>query len=332
MRCSGAAGLGDLGRQFPAGPETPAGIASAELLRAVLGRVVDAGYRPSSLDLTIVAARPRLAGHLDEMRLAIAGLVGLDADRVNVKASTGNLEGWEGAGRGISATAVASRRPGRPAHRSDDRSACSTRSAASQRELVPLEPGHVRIYSCGPTVYGPAHIGNFRSFLFADLLVRYLRYRGLRVTWVMNITDIDDKIIRGAAAQGISIGELAQRWTERFLADAAALRMTPPDVLPRATEHIAEIVALIATLLERGTPIGPTTARSSSGSPPGRPTGGWPGSTRTSSGSASGSRPTSTARTTSATSPCGRGPSRASRPGRRRSARAGRAGTSSARR
>ena len=67
---------------------------------------------------------------------------------------------------------------------------------------MPLEPGHVRIYSCGPTVYGPAHIGNFRSFLFADLLVRHLRYRGLRVTWVMNITDIDDKIIRGAAADG----------------------------------------------------------------------------------------------------------------------------------
>jgi 2-C-methyl-D-erythritol 4-phosphate cytidylyltransferase/2-C-methyl-D-erythritol 2,4-cyclodiphosphate synthase len=103
----GACGLGDLGRQFPAGPETPAGIASAELLRAVLGRVVDAGYRPSSLDLTIVAARPRLAGHLDAMRLAIAGLVGLDPDRVNVKASSGNLEGWEGAGRGISASAVA---------------------------------------------------------------------------------------------------------------------------------------------------------------------------------------------------------------------------------
>ena len=62
----------------------------------------------------------------------------------------------------------------------------------------------MRIYSCGPTVYGPAHIGNFRSFLFADLLVRYLRYRGLRVTWVMNLTDIDDKIIRGAAAEGIT--------------------------------------------------------------------------------------------------------------------------------
>jgi cysteinyl-tRNA synthetase len=121
-----------------------------------------------------------------------------------------------------------------------------------KRELVPLEPGHVRIYSCGPTVYGPAHIGNFRSFLFADLLVRYLRYRGLRVTWVMNITDIDDKIIRGAAAQGISIGALTGRWTDRFLADAAALRMTPPEVLPRATEHIPEITALIETLIAGG--------------------------------------------------------------------------------
>ena len=120
------------------------------------------------------------------------------------------------------------------------------------RPLEPLEPGHVRIYSCGPTVYGPAHIGNFRSFLFADLLVRHLRARGLRVTWVMNVTDIDDKIIRGAAADGVSTGELADRWTAQFLADADALGMTRPDVLPRATEHIPQIVDLVATLLERG--------------------------------------------------------------------------------
>ena len=120
------------------------------------------------------------------------------------------------------------------------------------RPLEPLEPGHVRVYSCGPTVYGPAHIGNFRSFLFADLLVRYLRYRGLRVTWVMNLTDIDDKIIRGAAAEGATIGELAERYTARFLDDADALGMTRPDVLPRATEHIPQITDLVATLLERG--------------------------------------------------------------------------------
>jgi cysteinyl-tRNA synthetase len=120
------------------------------------------------------------------------------------------------------------------------------------RPLEPLEPGHVRIYSCGPTVYGPAHVGNFRSFLFADLLVRYLRYRGLRVTWVMNLTDIDDKIIRGAAAEGITTGELTERFAERFVADADALGMTRPDVLPRATGHIPQIAELVASLLDKG--------------------------------------------------------------------------------
>ena len=119
------------------------------------------------------------------------------------------------------------------------------------RPLAPIDGETVRIYSCGPTVYGPAHIGNFRSFLFADLLVRYLRWRGQPVRWVMNITDIDDKIIRGAAAAGTSIGELADRYLALFLEDAASLRMTTPDVLPRATAHIDEIVALISTLLER---------------------------------------------------------------------------------
>ena len=120
------------------------------------------------------------------------------------------------------------------------------------RPLEPLEAGHVRVYSCGPTVYGPTHIGNFRSFLFADLLVRHVRWSGWRVTWAMNVTDIDDKIIRGAAAAGASIGELAERWLRQFLADAAALRMTAPDVLPRATNHIADMVSLITTLLDRG--------------------------------------------------------------------------------
>ncbi len=120
------------------------------------------------------------------------------------------------------------------------------------RPLEPLRPGHVGIYSCGPTVYGASHVGNFRSFLFADVLVRYLRYRDLDVTWVMNVTDVDDKIIGGANEAGVSIEQLADRWLERFLADARALRMTPPDVLPRATEHIAGMVALIQTLLDRG--------------------------------------------------------------------------------
>jgi len=124
--------------------------------------------------------------------------------------------------------------------------------AGTTRELVPLEPGHVRVYSCGPTVYGPAHVGNFRSFLFADLLVRYLRYRGLRVTWVMNITDVDDKIIKGARAEGVSIGEVSERYRGSFLADVKTIGMTMPDVMPSATEHIPQMVDLIGKLLERG--------------------------------------------------------------------------------
>jgi len=119
------------------------------------------------------------------------------------------------------------------------------------RPFEPIEPELVRIYTCGPTVYGPTHIGNFRSFLSADLLVRYLRYRGFRVKWVMNVTDIDDRIIKGAAAAGVSIAELGDRYTNRFVADAAALRMTP-DVMPRATEYIPQMVDLIQKLLAGG--------------------------------------------------------------------------------
>ena len=124
--------------------------------------------------------------------------------------------------------------------------------SGSLQALGPLEPGHVRVYSCGPTVYGPAHVGNFRSFLFADLLVRHLRWRGLRVTWVMNLTDVDDKIIAGAAAEEIGIDALAERWIARFLEDARTLRMTRPDVMPRATEHVPEMVSLLERLLAAG--------------------------------------------------------------------------------
>jgi 2-C-methyl-D-erythritol 4-phosphate cytidylyltransferase/2-C-methyl-D-erythritol 2,4-cyclodiphosphate synthase len=102
----GGAGLGDLGRLFPAGPETPRGIASTELLGGVVRRVAEAGLRPRSIDLTVVGRRPWLGPHLEAMRSVIAETCGLPTDRVSVKASTGNLDGMEGAGRGLSALAV----------------------------------------------------------------------------------------------------------------------------------------------------------------------------------------------------------------------------------
>jgi 2-C-methyl-D-erythritol 4-phosphate cytidylyltransferase / 2-C-methyl-D-erythritol 2,4-cyclodiphosphate synthase len=101
----GAAALGDLGRLFPSDRSTPAGIASRTLLASVVERLAEAGWRPSSADVTIVAARPRLAGRLDEMRESIAAILAVGLDRVSVKASTGNLDGSEGAGRTISAFA-----------------------------------------------------------------------------------------------------------------------------------------------------------------------------------------------------------------------------------
>jgi cysteinyl-tRNA synthetase len=116
----------------------------------------------------------------------------------------------------------------------------------------PLESGHVRMYSCGPTVYAPAHVGNFRSFVFADLIRRTLLFSGLRVTWVMNITDVDDKIIRDACALDIPIGDLTTKYTSAFLEDMARLGIPEPDVMPRATEHIEDMVRLIEALIEKG--------------------------------------------------------------------------------
>src|ERR1700719_5259235 len=86
-------------------------------------------------------------------------------------------------------------------------------------ELAPLEPGRVRMYTCGPTVYNVAHIGNLRTFLFEDVLRRHLKSSGLEVTQIMNITDIDDKTIKGAAAEGVSLADFTSRYTQLFYED-----------------------------------------------------------------------------------------------------------------
>jgi cysteinyl-tRNA synthetase len=119
-------------------------------------------------------------------------------------------------------------------------------------EFTPIEAGHVRMYSCGPTVYGPAHVGNFRAFLLGDLTRRYLEWSGCRVTWVMNITDVDDRIIRDLTAAGGTLDELTAPHIARFTSDMKDLRVGPPTHLTRATEHIPEMATLIAKLLENG--------------------------------------------------------------------------------
>ncbi len=116
----------------------------------------------------------------------------------------------------------------------------------------PLATGRVGVYSCGPTVYGPSHVGNFRSYVFADLLVRYLRWSGYQVTWAVNITDVDDRIIRDAIEREMPIAKLTAPHIEHFLDDWRRLRLSEPDVRPRATEHIPQMVDLIERLLEAG--------------------------------------------------------------------------------
>jgi cysteinyl-tRNA synthetase len=118
--------------------------------------------------------------------------------------------------------------------------------------FVPLTPGEVRMYSCGPTVYSHLHIGNYRTFIWSDLLRRYLEYRGLRVRQIMNITDVEDKIIRNANAAGKDINAYTAPFIEEFHRDLAELRVRRADDYPHATAYIPQMVALVERLNERG--------------------------------------------------------------------------------
>jgi len=121
-----------------------------------------------------------------------------------------------------------------------------------REELRPIEPGRVKVYTCGPTVYDFAHIGNFRAYVFEDLLKRALIFAGYSVTHVMNITDVDDKTIRGANAAGLGLAEYTAPFIRAFFEDLRALRISPAEHYPRATEHIPEMVRMIRTLLDKG--------------------------------------------------------------------------------
>ncbi len=118
--------------------------------------------------------------------------------------------------------------------------------------FIPLRPGEVRMYSCGPTVYNHPHIGNLRTFLWSDLLRRYLEYRGLKVTQVMNITDVEDKIIRNASAAGADIRTYVAPYIDAFHDSLKKLRVKPADSYPRATEYIPQMVDLVKQLAARG--------------------------------------------------------------------------------
>lgn len=121
-----------------------------------------------------------------------------------------------------------------------------------KEEFVPLVPGEVKMYSCGPTVYNYFHIGNARPFIIFDILRNYLEYRGYKVTFVQNFTDVDDKIIRRAKEEGVTEKEVADKYIEEYFKDAEGLGIKRADYHPRVTEMIPDIIEVIKKIMDRG--------------------------------------------------------------------------------
>ncbi|NDD03984.1 MAG: cysteine--tRNA ligase, partial [Proteobacteria bacterium] len=121
-----------------------------------------------------------------------------------------------------------------------------------KEELVPLEAGKIRMYVCGPTVYNFIHIGNARPLVFFDVVARYLKFSGFQVTRIMNYTDVDDKIIQKAKEEGVSSDVITQKYILEFETDMKLLKVEAPDVQPKVTDHIPEIISIIEKLLKNG--------------------------------------------------------------------------------
>lgn len=119
-------------------------------------------------------------------------------------------------------------------------------------ELVPLKDNHIRLYTCGPTVYNYAHIGNYRAYMFEDLLRRWIQYKGMKITQVQNLTDVDDKTIRGSRETKLPLREYTQKYKDAFFEDLKTLNVEPAEHYPAATDCIPEMIALIERLFEKG--------------------------------------------------------------------------------
>ena len=121
-----------------------------------------------------------------------------------------------------------------------------------EEELKTIRPGEVSIYACGPTVYNLIHLGNARPICVFDTLRRYLTYRGYKVTYVQNFTDVDDKIIRRANEEGVDASVISERYIAEYKKDAAGLNVMPADFHPKATENMEQIIDMVKTLVDKG--------------------------------------------------------------------------------
>ena len=277
----GAAGLGDIGDLFPDTDPTHKDADSALFVAGALRRLNQAGWRPVNFDITIFAQEPKLGPVKGRIRENVARLVGLPPDAVNVKAKTGEQVGHIGRGEAIGCQATvlienlsppvslpeagtgekdrspSPNRGGGRGERSNGGPAMPPLQVYStltrKKEPFPKRPGEpVTMYVCGPTVYKPSHIGHMVGPVIFDTVKRYLTYLGYPVKWLVNITDVDDKLIARANESGTTVKDLAERMTADYFECLKKLNVTGIDAFPKATEHIGDMIRTIGGLIEKG--------------------------------------------------------------------------------
>jgi cysteinyl-tRNA synthetase len=261
----GAAALGDIGDMFPDDDPANKDADSTRFLDEALRRLNQQGWRPVNLDVTIFAQQPKLGPVKGRIRENVASLLGLPAEAVNVKAKTGEHVGHIGRGEaigchatvlieciGIEVTTVTATT--RDAVKGPAMPLLQVYSTLTRKkEPFPKKPGEsVTMYVCGPTVYKPSHIGHMVGPVIFDTVKRYLTYLGYSVKWLVNITDVDDKLIARAKESGTTVKDLAERMTADYVECLKKLNVSGIDAFPKATEHIPDMIKTIGDLVESG--------------------------------------------------------------------------------
>jgi cysteinyl-tRNA synthetase len=261
----GAAGLGDIGDLFPDTDPVNKDADSARFAGEAVRRLNQKGWRPVNLDVTIFAQEPKLGPVKGQIRDGVSRLLGLPADAVNVKAKTGEQVGHIGRGEAIGCHATVLIERAETVERIESANARDAAKGPAmpplqvystltrKKEPFPKRPGEtVTMYVCGPTVYKPSHIGHMVGPVIFDTVKRYLAYLGYPVKWLVNITDVDDKLIAAAAKQNTTVKDLAERMTADYFECLKKLNVTGIDAFPKATDHIGEMIKTIGGLIEKG--------------------------------------------------------------------------------
>lgn len=278
----GGAGLGDIGDHFPNTDEKNRGRDSGEMLQIAAGHVRAAGFEIANIDCIVFAQKPKLGPHKRQIAERIAALLGLSPEQIGVKGKTGEHVGPVGRQEAMMAEAVVLLVNTKLDFTSPLQLASCNHTKSSSvktvdmelkvnpnldripksirvystlsKEKVPLEtvhPGKVGIYLCGPTVYKEAHIGHMVGPVIFDTIARYLSYSGFQTTFVVNITDVDDKLIGESNKRGIPMSQVATQMTADYCANLLEVGVDQITHMPRATEHMIEIIQFIETLIEK---------------------------------------------------------------------------------